>query len=90
MHSSEFDGAAAFAGGGFMASQATQGPDSSFYSSKVHLPRILHALLPLTIKQISDAFQSSDDKSNIIIDGVDVNNVSYSCRKGVQQSWKDY
>ncbi|KAF7838960.1 replication protein A 32 kDa subunit B-like [Senna tora] len=73
MHSSEFDGAAAFAGGGFMPSQETQDPDSSFYSSK---NRDAQALLPLTVKQISDAFQSSDDKSNVIIDGVDVNNVT--------------
>ncbi|KAF7815244.1 replication protein A 32 kDa subunit B-like [Senna tora] len=75
MHSSEFDDddAAAFAGGGFMPSQATQGPDSSFYSSK---NRDAQVLLPLTIKQISDAFQSSDDKSNMIIDGVDVTNVT--------------
>lgn len=33
-------------------------------------------MLPLTVKQINDAFLSSDDKSNFVIDGVDVNNVS--------------
>lgn len=33
-------------------------------------------LLPLTVKQISQAIQSSDEKSNFVIDGVDVNNVS--------------
>lgn len=38
--------------------------------------RDAQSLLPLTIKQINDAFQSSDEKSNMIIDGVDVNNVS--------------
>lgn len=37
--------------------------------------RDAQSLLPLTIKQINDAFQSSDDKSNLIIDGVDVNTV---------------
>lgn len=30
-------------------------------------------LLPLTVKQISDAYLSSDDKSNFMIDGVDAN-----------------
>lgn len=34
-------------------------------------------LLPLTVKQISEAFQASDDKANFLIDGVDVNNVGY-------------
>lgn len=38
--------------------------------------RDVQALLPLTVKQINDAFLSSDDKSNFVIDGVDVNNVS--------------
>lgn len=40
--------------------------------------RDVQALLPLTVKQINDAFLSSDDKSNFVIDGVDVNNVSNS------------
>lgn len=39
--------------------------------------RDVQALLPLTVKQINNAFLSSDDKSNFVIDGVDVNNVSY-------------
>ena len=39
--------------------------------------RDVQALLPLTVKQINDAFLSSDDKSNFVIDGVDVNNVSF-------------
>ncbi|KAI9085144.1 hypothetical protein K1719_032855 [Acacia pycnantha] len=73
MHSSQFDGAAAFSGGGFMPSQATQGPESSFSFSK---NRDAQSLLPLTVKQINDAFLLSDDKSNMIIDGVDVNNVT--------------
>ncbi|XP_054781606.1 replication protein A 32 kDa subunit B isoform X2 [Prosopis cineraria] len=73
MHSSQFDGATAFSGGGFMPSQATQGPEPSFSYSK---NRDAQSLLPLTVKQINDAFQSSDDKSNMIIDGVDVNNVT--------------
>ncbi|RDX90386.1 Replication protein A 32 kDa subunit B, partial [Mucuna pruriens] len=71
--SSQFDGNAAFSGGGFMPTQATQGPDPSFLSSK---NRDAQSLLPLTVKQINDAFQSSDDKTNLIVDGVDVNNVT--------------
>ncbi|KAJ1433479.1 Nucleic acid-binding, OB-fold [Sesbania bispinosa] len=73
MYSSQFDGNAAFSGGGFMPSQATQGPDTSPFPSK---NRDAQSLLPLTIKQIHDAAQSSDDKANLIIDGVDVNNVT--------------
>lgn len=34
-------------------------------------------LLPLTVKQISEALQASDDKANFFIDGVDVNNVGF-------------
>ncbi|KAK7329782.1 hypothetical protein VNO77_23961 [Canavalia gladiata] len=70
---SQFDGNAAFSGGGFMPTQTTQGPDSSFFPSK---NRDAQSLLPLTVKQINDAFQSSDDKTNLIIDGVDVNNIT--------------
>ncbi|KAK7265254.1 hypothetical protein RJT34_32872 [Clitoria ternatea] len=70
---SQFDGNAAFSGGGFMPSQATQGPDRSPFPSK---NRDAQSLLPLTVKQISDAFQSSDEKTNLIVDGVDVNNVT--------------
>lgn len=39
--------------------------------------RDTQALLPLTVKQISEAFLSSDDKSNFLIDGVEVNNVEF-------------
>ncbi|KAL6521187.1 hypothetical protein OROGR_017756 [Orobanche gracilis] len=69
---SQFDGNAAFSGGGFMPSQATQTADPSFSPAK---NRDAQALLPLTVKQINEAFQSSDDKANFLIDGVDVNNV---------------
>ncbi|EPS73131.1 hypothetical protein M569_01622 [Genlisea aurea] len=70
---SQFDGNAAFSGGGFMPSQTTQPTtDSPFSVSK---NRDSQVLLPLTVKQISEAFQASDDKTNFIIDGVDVNNV---------------
>ncbi|KAK6131588.1 hypothetical protein DH2020_034602 [Rehmannia glutinosa] len=69
---SQFDGNAAFSGGGFMPSQATQTADPAFSPAK---NRDAQALLPLTVKQISEAFQASDDKANFLIDGVDVNNV---------------
>uniref|UniRef100_A0A5B7AML7 Putative replication protein A subunit A isoform X1 n=1 Tax=Davidia involucrata TaxID=16924 RepID=A0A5B7AML7_DAVIN len=73
MYGSQFDGNAAFSGGGFMPSQATQTADPSFSPAK---NRDTQPLLPLTVKQIREAFQSSDDKSNFLIDGVDVNNVT--------------
>ncbi|KAG6587750.1 Replication protein A 32 kDa subunit B, partial [Cucurbita argyrosperma subsp. sororia] len=72
MYGSQFDGNAAFSGGGFMPSQATQAPDPSFSPAK---NRDVQSLLPLTVKQINDAFLSSGDQSNFVIDGVDVNNV---------------
>ncbi|PWA78408.1 replication protein A, subunit RPA32 [Artemisia annua] len=74
MYGGDFDGAAAFSGGGFMPSQATQTADhpSSSSSSK---SRDGHTLIPLTVNQISKALQSNDDKVNFLIDGVDVNNV---------------
>ncbi|KAG6421100.1 hypothetical protein SASPL_117649 [Salvia splendens] len=71
---SEFDGSAAFSGGGFMPSQATQTADPSFSPAK---NREAQGLLPLTVKQIREAFQASDDKANFLIDGVSVNNVGY-------------
>ncbi|XP_030955136.1 replication protein A 32 kDa subunit B-like [Quercus lobata] len=73
MYGSEFDGSAAFSGGGFMPSQATQAPDPSFSTSK---NRDSQSLLPLTVKQINEALLTSDDKSNFSIDGVEVNNVT--------------
>ncbi|GMN52055.1 hypothetical protein TIFTF001_021210 [Ficus carica] len=72
MYASQFDGAAAFSGGGFMPTEATQAPDSSFSPAK---NRDVQALLPLTVKQISDAFMPGNEKSEFVVDGVDVNNV---------------
>ncbi|KAJ4959120.1 hypothetical protein NE237_026231 [Protea cynaroides] len=73
MFASQFDGNAAFSGGGFMPSQATQNPDVGFSSNK---NRDSQGLLPLTVKQISEASVSNDDKSNFLVDGVSVNNVT--------------
>ncbi|KAM3308332.1 hypothetical protein P3S67_010076 [Capsicum chacoense] len=58
-----------FSGGGFISSQDAD-PSRTFAKSRDSPP-----LLPLTVKQISQAIQSSDEKSNFVIDGVDVNNV---------------
>lgn len=70
---SQFDGNAAFSGGGFMPSQANQGGESSLTPSK---NRESQTLLPLTIKQINHALQSSDDRTGLTIDGVGVYTVT--------------
>ncbi|XVE79986.1 hypothetical protein DITRI_Ditri14bG0102100 [Diplodiscus trichospermus] len=71
MHLNEFDGNAAFSGGGFMPSQstytATDRPSSSFKNSDAR------SLIPLTVKQLKD--HSRGGESGISIDGVDVNNI---------------
>ncbi|KAH6818748.1 Regulator of chromosome condensation family protein [Perilla frutescens var. frutescens] len=67
---SQFDDAT-YASGDFMPSQTTQITDPSFSLAK---SRDTQGLLPLTVKQISEAFQASDDRTNFLIDGVDVNN----------------
>jgi len=61
-----------FGGGGFMPSQSTAVPESSGGVSK---GRNAQTLLPLTVKQIMDAAQASDDKSNFAINGVEVSTV---------------
>ncbi|KAI3694710.1 hypothetical protein L1987_77679 [Smallanthus sonchifolius] len=73
MYGGEFDGAAAFSGGGFMPSQATQTADPVPSALSKH--RDTQTLIPLTVKQINKALLSNDDKVNFLIDGVDVNNV---------------
>ncbi|XWS70948.1 hypothetical protein CRYUN_Cryun03dG0094500 [Craigia yunnanensis] len=72
MWANEFDGNAAFSGGGFMPSQATQTPpDRPSSSSKNSDAR---CLIPFTVKQLKDL--SRGGESGISIDGVDVNNIS--------------
>ncbi|KAJ8767500.1 hypothetical protein K2173_017544 [Erythroxylum novogranatense] len=69
----DFDGsAAAFMGGGFMPSQTTHTPDPSSFSTSRN--REARCLLPLTVKQIREL--ASNDESNFVIDGVEVNNVT--------------
>ncbi|URD85857.1 Replication protein [Musa troglodytarum] len=72
MYASQFDvgSASLFSGGGFMPSQATQTPDSCFPKS-----RGVQGVLPFTVKQISEAYHSNDEKSNFVVDGVDAANV---------------
>ncbi|CAO2822987.1 unnamed protein product [Amaranthus hypochondriacus] len=73
MYSSQFDGNAAFSGGGFMPSQATQSADPSFSPAK---NRDSQGIVPLTVKQLNEALLASNDNQNFVIDGVEVNNVT--------------
>ncbi|KAG6481414.1 hypothetical protein ZIOFF_058015 [Zingiber officinale] len=57
-------------GGGFGLSQSSQNPDSGFSKN-----RGATGLLPLTVKQISAAFDAADDKSSIKVDGADATNI---------------
>ncbi|CAH8331850.1 unnamed protein product [Eruca vesicaria subsp. sativa] len=71
MYAGEFDGNAAFAGGGFMPSQSTaQAPESS----SAFKNRDARTLLPLTLKQLNSV--STNGESNFSIDGVDINTVA--------------
>ncbi|KAL2928908.1 Replication protein A 32 kDa subunit B [Bienertia sinuspersici] len=73
MYANQFDGNAAFSGGGFMPSQATQSTEQSFSSSK---NRDTQGIVPLTVKQLNEALLMNSDSNNISVDGVDVNNVT--------------
>ncbi|CAN6238734.1 unnamed protein product [Urochloa humidicola] len=64
-----------FGGGGFMPSQSTAVPESSGGGGGFSKGRNAQTLLPLTVKQIMDAAQASDDKSNFAINGVEVSTV---------------
>ncbi|ESQ49815.1 hypothetical protein EUTSA_v10021296mg [Eutrema salsugineum] len=71
MFGGDFDGNAAFAGGGFMPSQATtEAPDSASSFKN----RDVRTLLPLTLKQLNSV--STNGESNFSIDGVDINTVA--------------
>ncbi|GMY17743.1 replication protein A 32 kDa subunit A [Fagus crenata] len=71
--STQFDSTSAFNGGGFLFSQQTQPSDSTPSPAK---SRETHGLVPVTVKQIREASQSGDEKSNFVINGVDVVNVT--------------
>ncbi|KAB1201373.1 Replication protein A 32 kDa subunit A [Morella rubra] len=70
--SSQLDSTSAFSGGGFNLSQQTQ-PIDSVSSAK---SRDSQALVPVTVKQISESSESGDEKSSFLINGVDVANVT--------------
>ncbi|XP_022730521.1 replication protein A 32 kDa subunit A [Durio zibethinus] len=69
--SSQID-ASVFSGGGFMPSQPSQLANSTPSPAR---SRDTQGLISVTVKQISEASQSGDEKSNFVIDGVDVTNV---------------
>ncbi|KAG5540335.1 hypothetical protein RHGRI_020535 [Rhododendron griersonianum] len=69
MYSNQFDANSAFNSGGFTSSQSTD------YGSSPAKGRETYGLVPVTVKQISEASDSGDDKSNFVINGVDVANV---------------
>ncbi|KAK7260800.1 hypothetical protein RIF29_27098 [Crotalaria pallida] len=74
MHSaSQFDASTAFSGGGFVSTHSTQLNDSSPSHSK---SRETQGLVPVTVKQISEANHSGDEKSSFVINGVDLTNVT--------------
>jgi replication factor A2 len=65
-----------FGGGGFMPSQATNAAEgTSGGGGGFPKSRNAQALLPLTVKQIMDASQTNDDKSNFAVNGMEVSTV---------------
>ncbi|KAL5212332.1 hypothetical protein ABZP36_023179 [Zizania latifolia] len=62
-----------FGGGGFMPSQSTNAAEGS--SSGFPKTRNSQTLLPLTVKQIMDASQTNEDKSNFVVNGIEVSTV---------------
>ncbi|KAJ0031898.1 hypothetical protein Pint_12627 [Pistacia integerrima] len=70
--STQFDATSAFSGGGFMPSQS-QPADSNPSPAR---SRDSQGLVPLTVKLISEASQSGDDKSNFVVNGSEVTNVT--------------
>ncbi|PON73018.1 Replication factor A protein [Parasponia andersonii] len=70
---SQFDATSAFSGGGFVSLQSTQLNDAGPSPAK---SRETHGLIPVTVKQISEAYHSGDEKSNFVINGVEAANVT--------------
>lgn len=73
--SSQFDAATAFSGAGFMPSQSQSSQFVNSIPFQDKQSRDTQGLLSATVKQISEASQSGDEKPNFAIDGVHVNNV---------------
>ncbi|XP_028553701.1 replication protein A 32 kDa subunit A isoform X2 [Dendrobium catenatum] len=65
----QFAGAPLFTGGAFLPSQSI---DSSISPTKIRTP---NTLIPMTAKQIIEAYHSSEDKPAIIVDGIELANV---------------
>ncbi|XP_057434601.1 replication protein A 32 kDa subunit A [Lotus japonicus] len=71
--STNFDANSAFSGGGFMTTDSSHHSDSSPAPLK---SRDTQGLVPVTVRQISEASHSGDDKSNFVINGVGLTNVT--------------
>ncbi|CAE6006506.1 unnamed protein product [Arabidopsis arenosa] len=71
--SSQFEPNSAFSGGGFMSSQPSQAYESSSSTAK---NREFQGLVPVTVKQITECFQTSGEKSGLVINGISLTNVS--------------
>ncbi|EOA27593.1 hypothetical protein CARUB_v10023731mg, partial [Capsella rubella] len=71
--SSQFEPNSAFSGGGFMSSQPSQAYESSSSAAK---NREFQGLVPVTVKQITECFQSGGEKSGLVINGISLTNVS--------------
>ncbi|XP_028553704.1 replication protein A 32 kDa subunit A isoform X5 [Dendrobium catenatum] len=67
----QFAGAPLFTGGAFLPSQSI---DSSISPTKSQI-RTPNTLIPMTAKQIIEAYHSSEDKPAIIVDGIELANV---------------
>ncbi|ESQ46433.1 hypothetical protein EUTSA_v10000282mg [Eutrema salsugineum] len=70
---SQFEPNSAFSGGGFMSSQPSQAYETSSSTAK---SRDFQGLVPVTVKQIAEASQSGGEKSGIVINGIELTNVS--------------
>ncbi|KAL0897703.1 hypothetical protein Bca101_081664 [Brassica carinata] len=66
---SQFEPNSAFSGGGFMSSQPSQPYESSSSSTT-------KGLVPVTVKQINESSHSGGEKSGIVINGIELTNVS--------------
>uniref|UniRef100_A0A1J3I755 Replication protein A 32 kDa subunit A n=1 Tax=Noccaea caerulescens TaxID=107243 RepID=A0A1J3I755_NOCCA len=70
---SQFEPNSAFSGGGFMSSQPSQAYETSSSTAK---NRDFQGLVPVTVKHITESSQSGGEKSGIVINGVELTNVS--------------
>ncbi|PKA51398.1 Replication protein A 32 kDa subunit A [Apostasia shenzhenica] len=69
MAADQFSGASLLAGGALMASQSI---DYSISPSKI---RATQTLIPVTVKQLLEAYHYSEDKSAITVNGVEITNI---------------